>query len=391
MLRRKTSAFLFISLAMALLACRTITGVTPAAITPQPAPSPTPASAPLIEAPPAVDLISSQDTLVHLYEVATPGVVSVRVLTQGGGGLGSGFVYDQSGVIVTNYHVVDQEDQVEVAFHSGLKVSGQVIARDLDSDLALVRVDAPSEELHPLPLGDSDQLKVGQAVAAIGNPFGLQGTMTLGIISGIGRTIQSLHTTPEGGVFSAGDIIQTDAAINPGNSGGPLLNLSGEVIGVNESIISGAGGQGVNSGVSFAVSVNVVKRVIPALLSQGKYDYPYLGLTSWQNPLTNDLTLVEQKELGLPRTTGIYVTEVTPGSPAERAGIRGGSRKTGIPGLLAGGDLIVAVDGRELLTFDELISYLVKTKSPGDRIVLTVLRDDQEIDLDLVLDKRPIP
>lgn len=340
-----------------------------------------------VSLPAPVDLLASQDTLVNLYESAHKGVVAIRVLTEAGQGLGSGFVIDKEGHVVTNYHVVENQTHLEVAFASGYKARGEVIGTDLDSDLAVVRVDASEEELFPLKMGDSDSIRVGQTVIAIGNPFGLAGTMTLGIVSGLGRTMPSLHTTADGSSFTAGDIIQTDTAINPGNSGGPLLNLAGEVIGVNQAIRTttfSSDGEPVNSGVGFAVSINIAKRVVPHLIAEGKYDYPYLGIFS-----TSDLTLLDQEALGLPRSTGVYVTSVSRGGPADRAGVRGGNRTSGIPGIQAGGDLIIGIDGQPVLTFNDLIGYLVANKSPGDTVVLTILRDGEEINLELTLDKRP--
>jgi 2-alkenal reductase len=236
---------------------------------------------------------------------------------------------------------------------------------------------------------DSDQVKVGQTVIAIGNPFGFNGTMTMGIVSGLGRTMRSLHEAPEGGLFSSGDIIQTDAAINPGNSGGPLLNLNGDVIGVNRAIYTNNFddvGQPLNSGVGFAISINIVKRVIPSLIASGEYDYPYVGISS-----INDLSILEQEALGLAQPTGVYVNRVTPGSPAARAGLRGGERPTDIFGLEAGGDLIVAIDGLEVKNFADFISYLLRNKSPGDNAVLTVLRGDERFEIIVTLDKRPSP
>jgi 2-alkenal reductase len=311
------------------------------------------------------------------------------VLTQEGGAQGSGFVIDNEGHIVTNYHVVEEVDDLEVAFSSGFKARAEVIGMDLDSDLAVLKVEAPAEELHPLPLGDSDQVKVGQTVVAIGNPFGLQGTMTVGIISGLGRTVQSLHFTSDGSSFSAGDILQTDAAINPGNSGGPLLNLNGEVVGVSESIRTNnfsSVGQPLNSGVGFAISINIVKRVAPSLISAGKYDYPYLGIMS---PQSSNLTLLAQEALGLARSTGVYITGVVPGGPADKAGLIAGTQDTSLPGLKAGGDLIIAIDGKPVVTFSDLIGYLVKSKNPGEKVILTILRGEEEKQVELTLDKRP--
>ncbi|MDX9991507.1 MAG: trypsin-like peptidase domain-containing protein [Anaerolineales bacterium] len=335
----------------------------------------------------SADLLEGQAQLVSLYENVYPGVVSIQVLTASGGGQGSGFVYDKQGHIVTNYHVVENATQIEVVFPSGLRTYGQVRGVDLDSDLAVIKVDVAAQELTPLPLGDSDALKVGQTVIAIGNPFGLSGTMTTGIVSALGRTLPSDRQAPGGGIFNAADLIQTDAAINPGNSGGPLFNLQGEVIGVNRAIrtvSSTSQGEPVNSGIGFAISVNIIKRVAPGIIENGKYDYPYMGIAS-----ISDFSLEAIQALDLPQPTGLYVTEVQPNSPAERAGLRGGSQKTSIPGLLAGGDLVIAIDGRPVKFYEDLMRYLISNKGPGDEVVLSVLRDGQQIEVSLTLDKRP--
>jgi S1-C subfamily serine protease len=295
-------------------------------------------------------------------------------------------VYDDQGHILTNYHVVEGAKQLEVDFTSGYKIYGTVIGTDLDSDLAIVKVDAPASELHPLPLGDSSTLKVGQTVVAIGNPFGLSGTMTTGIISALGRTLDSQRDAPSGGFFTAGDIIQTDAAINPGNSGGPLFNLNGEVIGINRAIRTTnftSTGEPVNSGIGFAVAINIVKRVTPSLISNGKYDYPYLGISS-----IDTLSLPQIEALGLQSFTGAYVTSVMPNGPADKAGIRAGDQSTSA-GLNAGGDLIIAIDGQTTHNFDDLLRYLINNKAPGDTVVLTVLRGQEKVDVTVTLDKRP--
>jgi 2-alkenal reductase len=336
---------------------------------------------------PVVTQLSQQDSLVALYEHVSPGVVSIQVLLADGGAQGSGFIYNKEGYIITNEHVVDQATQIYVNFSSGLKVHGKVIANDLDSDLAVIKVDVPADQLTPLTLGDSDQVKVGQVVVAIGNPYGLSGTMTEGIVSAKGRTLDSLHQTTAGQSFSAGDIIQTDASINPGNSGGPLLNLNGEVIGINRAIrTSGtlANGDPVNTGIGFAVPINIVKKVVPILIKDGHYDYPYLGLTAEE-----ELTLPEIEVLKLPQTTGAYVVDVSPGGPASKAGFRAGTLKTELDGVLAGGDLIIAVDGHPVLVFGDMLGYLVDQKSPGDTIKVTVLRNGKQQDLEVTLDKRP--
>ncbi len=369
-------------LVLAALACQ-VPGIAPAA--PELAP-PTPAVQSL-DIPVSVNAAEQQEALVSLYESVLSGIVSLQVAGDQGGSLGSGFVYDDQGHIITNYHVVEGAKQVEVDFTSGYKIYGTVIGTDLDSDLAVVKVNAPASELQPVSLGDSNLLKVGQTVIAIGNPFGLSGTMTTGIISALGRTLDSQRDAPSGGVFTAGDIIQTDAAINPGNSGGPLFNLNGEVVGINRAIRTTnytETGEPVNSGIGFAIAINIVKRVVPVLIVEGKYDYPYLGISS-----LNELNLPQIEALGLKSFTGAYVTSVTPNGPAEKAGIRAGAQNTSSLGLNAGGDLIIAIDSQTVLRFDDLLRYLINNKSPGDTVVLTVLRGEEQVDVPVNLGKRP--
>jgi 2-alkenal reductase len=337
-------------------------------------------------APVTIDTAGQQDVLVSLYERVLPGIVSLQVAGSQGGSLGSGFVYDDQGHILTNYHVVEGAQQLEVDFTSGYKIYGTVIGTDLDSDLAVVKVNAPASELHPLPLGDSSSLKVGQTVIAIGNPFGLSGTMTTGIISALGRTLDSQREAPGGSFFTAGDIIQTDAAINPGNSGGPLFNLNGEVIAVNRAIRTTnftENGEPVNSGIGFAIAINIVKRVVPVLIAEGRYDYPYLGISS-----IDELNLPQIEALGLQSFTGAYVTSVTPNGPADQAGIRAGGQTTS-EGLNAGGDLIIAIDGQSIKSFDDLLRYLINNKSPGESVTLTVLRGEEQLDVPVTLGERP--
>jgi len=315
-------------------------------------------------------------TLVTLYQQVNPGVVSIVVETGQGISQGSGFVYDYDGHIITNYHVVEGHVNLEVDFVNGLKVRGKVIATDLDSDLAVIEVDVPADQLSPLPMGDSDSIQVGQIVVAIGNPFSLSSTMTMGIVSAKGRILDSMRQTAEGSSFTAADIIQTDAAINPGNSGGPLLNLDGEVVGINRAIrTSGTTTEGepVNSGIGFAISINIVKRVVPYLIRDGQYDYP----------------LSNQQYLNLSQATGAYVIEVVNGGPAERAGLRGGSSASSATSLPVGGDLIIAVDGRPVIEYGDLINYVMINKSPGDEILLTILRGTDRKEVTLKLGKRP--
>ncbi len=366
-------------LVLAMLACQSVGGQ---------ASQPT-AMAPVAPVAPiqsnAVNPASDQEGLVALFQNVSPGAVAIITDT----GQGSGFVYDAQGNIVTNYHVIEGANTVEVRFTSGYMAYGEVIGTDLDSDIAVVKVDAPGSELHPLPLGDSTTLQVGQTVVAIGNPFGLNSTMTVGIISALGRTLDSAHETSAGNFFTAGDIIQTDAAINPGNSGGPLFNINGEVIGINRAIRTTNftdSGEPINSGIGFAVSVNMVKRVAPVLIEKGKYDYPYLGISAMPS---EGLTLPVVEALGLKSYTGAYVTDVVNGGPADQAGIIPGREETGIQNLFGGGDLIVGIDGREVRSFDEMLAYLITNKGPGDSVVLQVLRGDERVDVTIVLGSRP--
>jgi 2-alkenal reductase len=397
--RNKLMVF-FSIISIFLFSCQILT-TTPSIITTEVHPTPT--STPVTEIVRTEQLITAvpqatdeavilrskpvEDVLVEIYEKSNPGVVAIQVLTDSGNGLGSGFVIDKDGHIITNFHVIEGVTELEVDFPSGFKTRGEVIGTDTDSDLAVIVVEAPPEELFPLPLGDSSKLKVGQTVVAIGSPFRFNGTMTTGIISSLGRTLDSIREAPGGNFFTAGDIIQTDAAINPGNSGGPLLNVKGEVIGVNRAIRTfnfTSQDDPLNSGIGFAIAINTVKRVVPSLISEGKYDYPYLGISS-----LSDISLLQQEALQLPRSSGAYVTDVTPDSPADKAGLHGATNHTDFPNLYSGGDLIIAIDGITIQTFSDLLSYLIQEKSPGDTITLTVMRQDQELELDLTLGKRP--
>ncbi|MBK8619815.1 MAG: trypsin-like peptidase domain-containing protein [Anaerolineales bacterium] len=380
-MKTKQSFLAFVVLILAMLACQSPTlpgqqtSAQPTVIAPVEAVAPIESN--------AVNPAVEQGGLVALYENVNPGTVAI-ITDQG---QGSGFVYDAQGHIVTNFHVIEGATTIEVRFTSGYVTYGTVIGTDLDSDLAIIKVDAPAAELHPLPLGDSDSLKVGQTVIAIGNPFGLNSTMTVGIISALGRTLASAHEAPGGRPFTAGDIIQTDAAINPGNSGGPLFNINGEVVGVNSAIRTNSvteTGQPANSGIGFAISINIVKRVAPSLIAEGKYDYPYLGIAS-----IDSLSLEMVEALGLSAYTGAYVTDVVSGGPADVAGIKAGTTPSGVPSLLAGGDLITAIDGRVIRTFDELLAYLITNKGPGDTVVLTVQRGAETLDINVELGKRP--
>jgi 2-alkenal reductase len=330
-----------------------------------------------------------QADLQNVYKQALPGVVMIRFTSAEGSGEGTGFVIDKEGHIVTNYHVAGDAQTIEVDFADGTKVEGETIGRDLDSDLAVVKVDLPADKLHTLPLGDSDQAPVGTIVVAIGSPYGLGGTMTMGIISAHGRTLDSLRSSGDSSqgattYFAAGDLLQTDASINPGNSGGPLLNLQGQVVGVNRAIQT-AGisltGEAVNTGIGFAVSSNIVRRVVPSLIEKGTYAYPYLGLSAMAD---DRMSLTIAKQLGLSQASGAYVVDVVSGGPADKAGLVAADSQTG-----KGGDLIIAIDGKTVVTFSDLLSYLILNKNPGETVTFTVLRGTRQVEVPLVVGARP--
>lgn len=354
-------------------------------------------------------LLQDQEALAQLYEQIAPSVVNIRVTKQVSTNLGnlpfpnipgfpnlpegelpqqqgqgSGFIYDNDGHIVTNNHVVDGASEVVVVFNNGQWADGEVVATDPQSDLAVVKVTPPNGfTWRALPLANPDNLKVGHTVIAMGNPFGLENTMTTGIVSALGRGMpvgqlgESRYTLP--------DVIQTDAAINPGNSGGPLLNLAGEVVGVNFAIESATRS---NSGVGFTIPVSIVQRVVPALITNGKYNYAYLGLsgTSIGPELAKALDLNNE-------TLGVYVSGVVPNGPSEAAGIRGAERaaSTGssTTSIQRGGDIITAIDGQPVRRFEDLVSYLVTKAEPGQQVTLSVLRNGEPLAVKVVLGTRP--
>lgn len=333
--------------------------------------------------------LDAQDALLtNLYQRANPAVVYIQVLLDLGGGLeelgsGSGFVIDQQGHVVTNNHVVENADALKVTFSDGTVTNDvEIVGRDSYSDLAVIRVDTGPDRLTLLELGDSDELQVGQRVVAIGNPFGLQGTMTVGVVSAVGRTLTSRVLA--GGAFSNPAIIQTDASINPGNSGGPLLDSRGRVVGVNTAIRSQTGA---NVGVGFAVPVNTVKRIVPVLIEQGAYEYPYLGITS-----DTQFSLAELAEpLDLPVDRGVLVSAVQPGTAAAEAGLEGGDQEVEVMGrpVVVGGDIITAIDGTALRSFEDLVAYLVSDTEVGQEVTLTIIRDGEQMEVPVTLGERP--
>jgi len=321
----------------------------------------------------ALSVQDLQATLIDLYQGANPAVVFIIVPPIGSG---SGFVFSDEGHIVTNNHVVEFGQEYEVVFSSGERRSAELVGRDVDSDLAVIQVDQLPVSVKPLPIRTSAELRVGQFVAAIGNPFGEQGSMSLGIISGLDRSLSSKRDTEDGRSYSLPEVIQTDAPINPGNSGGPLLNLDGEVVGVNSAIATTTGA---NTGVGFSIPSDAVLRIIPSLIVDGSYDYPYMGVS-----FDGEISLDDQTTYGISQTQGAYVVTVTSGGPGDLAGLVPGSSTTG-----RGGDLIIDIDGVPIKDFADLNSYLVFQTSAGQTIAVTVLRGGDEVTITLTLGSRP--
>ena len=316
---------------------------------------------------------SSALSVSAIYDRVHDGVVTIKVATQGGQALGSGFVIDSAGHIVTNAHVVGGASSISVEFANGSSYDAQLVGTDPSTDVAVIKVDAPSSVLTPLQLGDSNTVQVGDQVVAIGSPLGLDETVTSGIVSALHRTITSPNN------FAISDAIQTDAAINHGNSGGPLLNSSGQVIGINSQIESDSGG---NDGIGFAVPSNTVKSVADQLLATGKVEHAFLGV----GIATIDGGL--SAELNVP--AGVEVTQVTPGGPADRGGLEAADATSVVAGqeVPTGGDIITAVNGKSVTTSEELQSVIGAMK-PGDTASLTISRDGSEHTVQVTLGTRP--
>jgi serine protease Do len=329
-----------------------------------------------------------EGSTVQVTDSSTPGQLGPR--------LGSGFVYDSEGHIITNNHVVTgATGDLDVTFLDGNVYTAKLVGADPYADLAVLKVEGvPKDKLVPLSLANSSSLKIGQPVAAVGNPFGLSGSLTLGIVSGLGRSLPAsppqeptipqldIPSLPESPTFSIPDIIQTDAAINPGNSGGPLLNLKGEVIGINTAIFSTTGAY---SGVGFAIPSNMIKKVVSSLIATGSYTHPYIGITGI------DVTPDIAKAMGLQEARGFLVTDVTAEGPAAKAGIQGGDLLTDINGreIELGGDVIVKIDNNTVRKIDDVLTYLEREKQVGDTVQLTVLRDGQLQQIPVTLAARP--
>ena len=325
------------------------------------------------------------ESLNDLFEAVDPGVVSIIARTGqqiGEASTGSGFIIDEEGHIATNNHVVAGADTFTVIFFNGIEAQGQVVGTDPDSDLAIIKVEDIIPEAHPLKLGDSESVRVGDRVVAIGNPFALENTMTYGIVSAVGRAIPSGVSE-----YRIPQAIQTDAAINPGNSGGPLINLAGEVIGVNAQIqTSGVGPGGIpgNIGIGFAIPSNILNRVAPELIAHGSYQWPYLGVSGY--PVSK--ALMEANNLKTQR--GAYIDSVTANTPAAKAGLQGSTGTQPVDGIPvpSGGDVVTAVDDQPVQNFTDLLTY-VTLSSPGDQITLTVIRDGKTMQVPITLEARP--
>jgi S1-C subfamily serine protease len=337
------------------------------------------------QAGPAGQAGSSTDTVIRVYRDWRPSTVTVISSVVPPGfrsepqpqGTGTGFIIDSQGHILTNNHVVADADRLEVTLADGTTIPAQMVGRDSRFDLAVIHADVPSGQMKPTTLGDSDQLQVGEAVIAIGNPYGLEGTVTTGIVS----SRRPVVTEPEGdGVLV--NAIQTDTSINPGNSGGPLLNSRGEVVGITTLGLMPQGGQ---TGLNFAIPINSAKKIMPDLIASGSYAHPFVGIG------TAEITATIASQLSLPVQQGLLVQGVEPSSAAGQAGLRAGSQQqqAGVRSVATGGDIITAVDGKAVKRPEDFISYLELQKKAGDAMTLTILRGGQQQDVSLTLGQRP--
>ena len=316
-------------------------------------------------------------SLIDIFEKSEESVVQVNVLRgESDGGMGSGFVYTDDGYIITNQHVVRDAQKVTVTFLDGEAYIGDVVGRDRDLDIAVVKVNPSNTYIQPIKIGDSSKLKVGEKIAAIGNPFGLSGSMTSGIVSQIGRLL------PQESGYSIPDVIQTDAAINPGNSGGPLINMKGEVVGINTAIQSATGEF---SGIGFAVPSNTVKKVVPILIEKGEFSHPWMGISGTDV----DPELAEVR--GLNSSKGFLVVSVIEGSPAEQAGLLGVTETKEVDGreFAMDGDIITSIDGKTVRKISDILVHLQREKSIGDEMILSVNRGGEVLELTMILEERP--
>ena len=330
----------------------------------------------IAEVPP---LYSESLSLIEIFEKSESGVVRVNVqrdeAIEGIGGIGSGFVFDKKGHIITNAHVVKDAVKVVVTFLDGRSYNAEIIGTDEFTDLAVIKVNVDLVLLHPLSIGDSSNLKVGEQIAAIGNPFGLSGSMTSGIVSQLGRLLP-------GEVYSIPDVIQTDAAINPGNSGGPLLNMRGEIVGINTAIQSATGEF---TGVGFSIPSQTVAKIVPTLIEKGEYKHPWIGISG--RDIDPDMANV----LNLKDAIGFLIITVVDDSPASKAGLIGSDKTIEVEGVNypIGGDVILSVDGIEVRKIDDILIHLQRAKTVGSEMILEILRDGRTTNVTIVLQERP--
>ena len=316
-------------------------------------------------------------SLIDIFEKSEESIVQVSVLRgESEGGMGSGFVYSDEGYVITNQHVIQDAQKVMITFLDGEAYIGNVVGTDRDLDIAVVKVEPTNTYLQPIKIGDSSELKVGEKIAAIGNPFGLSGSMTAGIVSQMGRLL------PQETGYSIPDVIQTDAAINPGNSGGPLINMKGEVVGINTAIQSATGEF---SGIGFAVPSNTVKKVVPVLIENGEFKHPWMGISGTDV----DPELAEVRELK--SSKGFLVVSVIEGSPAETAGLLGVTETEERDGreFALDGDIILSIDGETVRKISDILVHLQREKSVGDEMILSVNRNGEMLELTMILEERP--
>lgn len=342
------------------------------------------------------DVLTDLETILqNIYENVNPSVVNIQVIEKIRDDFlgneqsyfsqtyGSGFIWDRDGHIVTNNHVISNADEIIITLHDGTVVNGVIVGTDPDSDLAVIKVELPARELRPVELAISSQVKVGQLAVSIGNPFGLEGTMTVGFISALGRLLPVESENVTGQIYSIPDVIQTDAPLNPGNSGGVLVNKYGSVIGVPSAIISPVRA---SAGIGLAIPSSIVEKVVPDLIENGYYEHPWLGISG--RTLSPNIA----DEMGLsPGQHGALILDILPGSPAEKAGLRGSDRRAIIQGVstMVGGDIITAIDSVLMDTMDDVVTYVVRDTEVGQSISLDIVRDGEKLNIKLVLVARP--
>jgi S1-C subfamily serine protease len=395
MIMRQYKWIALLMLFATLLGCslpRALTELMTPTPTPTPLPTATAAPAPAETPEPALaELARLEQEIIEVYESVGRGVVNVTNRSYGYDfwfrpvpqeGSGSGIVYDMEGHIITNYHVIEDADELSVTLPDETTVPAEVVGADPSNDLAVIKVDAHPDLLHPVPLGESESLRVGQFVVAIGNPFGFERTLTVGVISALGRVIES----PDDRFI--GEVIQTDAAINPGNSGGPLLDLSGQVIGVNTAIFSPSQA---SAGIGFAVPVDTAQRVVPSLIERGYFPHPWLGVSLIWNLTAERRQILQEAGMNVPVEEGVMIVEMASGSPAAVAGLRGGEQavRVGRARLFIGGDILTAIDRQPITSARDLIRYVDTQTEVGQTVQVTIWREGKEQTIPVKLTERP--